>query len=49
MERAISSNWYHIPAHLVIWGAQLNYSAAVRKISDHTGNDTEHAQGEEQI
>jgi len=49
MEHTVSSNWYHIPTHLVIWGVQSNYCAALRKACDHTANDTEHAQGEEQI
>lgn len=49
MEHTVSSNQYHIPTHLVIWGPQLNYCAALRKICEHSVNDTEHAQGEEQI
>lgn len=49
MEHAVNSNWYHIHTHSVIWGAQLNYSAVLRKVCDHTVNDIEHAQGEEKI
>lgn len=49
MEHAVSSNWYHAPTHLVIWGAQLSYCAVLRKVCDHTVNDTEHAQQDEQI
>lgn len=49
MEHAVNSNWYHTHTHSVIWGAQLNYSAVLRKVCDHTVNDIEHAQGEEKI
>lgn len=49
MEHSANSNWYHIHTHLVILEAQLNYCAVLRKVCDHTANDTEHAQGKEQI